>query len=300
VVALCVWCSGALGQDWQAVEVRRSQVAPGLHVLQGRGGNIAVLVGEDGVLLVDDEFPELADKIRAAIATLTPAPIRLVVNTNWHFDHANGNELMARAGAIIVAHERSRAHMLVEQQIPEFDPNLRIPPYPRLALPVITVKDSATLHFNGEEIELTHVPGAHSDGDLLVHFRKANVLHTGDLFFSKGLPFIHVSGGGSVDGMLRAADVILGLCDADTEVIPGHGQVSDRDGVREYREVLLAGRDRIAALLAQGKTLEEVVAAKPVEDPFARAGSGVPAALFAKLAYLDLAGKTGKQAPPGR
>jgi cyclase len=207
---------------------------------------------------------------------------------------------MAKAGAIIVAHERSRAHMLVEQQIPEFDPNLRIPPYPRLALPVVTVKDSATLHFNGEEIELTHVPGAHSDGDLLVHFRTANVLHTGDLFFSKGLPFIHVSGGGSVDGMLRAADVILALCDAETKVIPGHGQVSNRDGVREYREVLLAGRERIAALLAQGKTLEEVVAAKPVDDLFARAGSGVPAAMFAKLVYLDLAAKTGKPAPTGR
>jgi cyclase len=255
----------APAQDLEKVQIETVPVAGNIFLLMGSGGNISVSVGEDGVLLVDDEFPELIGKIKAAVAKLDPGPIRFVLNTNWHYDHANGNELLAKAGAVVIAHENSRKHMLGEQRIPEFDPGLIIPPYPKKALPVITVSNALTLHFNGDEVRMAHVPNAHSDGDLLFRFVKANVVHAGDLFFSNGFPFINISAGGTIEGMIKAAEEILGMCDERTKVIPGHGPLSDREGVRAFKDLLVAGRDRIAALVKKGKNLEETIAAKPVE-----------------------------------
>jgi cyclase len=289
-LAVLVLGRAAPAQDLDKVEIRTLKVAEGIWMLAGEGGNIGVLAGEDGVLLVDDEFPQLVEKIKAAVAPLSGGrAIRFVLNTNWHFDHADGNELFARGGAIVVAHERSREHMTREWGAPEFDPTQTVPPYPKAALPVITFKDSLTLHFNGDEVTAIHVPAAHSDGDVLYHFRRANVIHTGDLYFSNGFPFINVSSGGTIDGMIRASDEILSIADADTKVIPGHGTLSDRRGVQAFRDMLTAARARISRLVAEGKTLDEVLRSTPVADLYAGGQSFIPPELFVKVVYLDLA-----------
>jgi len=285
----------ALPQDFEKVQIQTVPVAGNIYMLIGEGGNIAVSVGEDGILLVDDEFPELVEKIKAAVAKLNPGPIRFVLNTNWHYDHADGNELLAEAGAIVIAHENSRKHMLSEWSAPELDSDFKIPPYPKKALPVITVSNSLTLHFNGDEIRMLYVPNAHSDGDLLFHFVKANVIHTGDLFFSNGFPFINISAGGTVEGMIKAADIILGMCDDRTKVIPGHGPFSGPDGVRAFRDLIVSGRDRIAALVTQGKSLDETLVSKPVEGLYKGGESWLTPDMFVKMVYLDLTGKFRKK-----
>lgn len=296
VLAVFLFAAGpAPGQDLAKVQIKTVPVAGNIFMLIGSGGNIGVSVGEDGVLLVDDEFPELVDKIKAAVARLDPGPIRFVLNTNWHYDHANGNELLADGGAIVIAHENSRKHMLGEQRLPELYPDLKIPPYPKKALPVITILNSMTLHFNGDEIRMAHVPNAHSDGDLLFRFVKANVVHAGDLFFSNGFPFINISAGGTVEGMIKAAEEILGMCDERTKVIPGHGPLSDREGVRAFKDLLVAGRDRIAALVKQGKSLDEAVAAKPAEGLYKGGKSWLSPDMFVKIVYQDLTGEFRKK-----
>jgi cyclase len=278
-------------QDLSKAEIKTVPVAGNISMLIGEGGNIGVSVGEDGTLLVDDEFPELIDKIKAAVVALKGGPIRFVLNTHWHYDHANGNEILAKAGAIVIAHENSRRHMTTYQAYPDLDPDLKMAPYPKEALPVITVKEGFALYFNGDEIRAVHVPNAHTDGDLLFHFVRANVVQAGDLVFSGGFPFINVSMGGTVEGMIKAADIIFGLCDARTKVIPGHGPLTDRAGVRAFKELIVAGRERIAALVKAGRTLEEVLAAKPVEGLYRAGESEVPPDIFVKVVYEDLTGK---------
>lgn len=291
-VLAVLWLNPAVpAQDSDRVEIQAVRVTDGVWMLTGSGGNIGVSAGEDGVLLIDDGFPQLVEKVKAAIAPISGGgPIRFVLDTNWHFDHADGNELFAKAGAVIVAHETSREHMTKEWSAPEFAPG-KIAPYPRAALPVITFRDSLTLHFNGDEVTAIHVPTAHSDGDALYHFRKANVIHTGDLYFSNGFPFINVSSGGTIDGMIRASDEILRIADADTKVMPGHGTLSDRRGVQSFRDMLVAARARIARLVKEGKTLEEVIQAAPVADLYTGGQSFIAPELFVKVVYLDLARK---------
>ncbi len=281
----------AVSQDWSKIEITTVPVAGNISMLVGAGGNIGVSVGEDGVLLVDDEFPELAGKIKAAIAALKPGPVRFVLNTNWHYDHANGNEVFAKAGAVVIAHENSRGHMLKDQTYPDLDPDFKIAPYPKEALPVITVKEALTLYFNGDEIQMIHAPNAHSDGDLIIHFTRANVVQAGDLVFSGAFPFINVFYGGTIDGAVKAADIILGLCDERTKVIPGHGPLTDRKGVLAYKNMLETAKTRVAALIKAGKTLEETVAAKPAAGLIKEGAPIMPEDGFVKLVYWDLTGK---------
>ena len=272
----------------QRGRIRTTAVAAGLSVLSGAGANIAVSVGEDGVLLVDDGVVPANEGVRAAIAALDTRPPRIVLNTNWHYDHADGNEAFAALGATVIAHQLSRPHMLAEQRITELEPTLVVAPYRRGALPVVTVDEPATIHFNGEEIAAIHVPDAHSDGDLAFFFRRANVIFTGDLFFPAGDLFIHYTGGGTTDGMIRAADRILALANDETRIVPGHGPVCRRADVMAARTFLAAIRDRIQALMERGQTVEQVVAANPLQDLFA-AQPSVPPARWARLVYEDLA-----------
>ncbi len=297
-LGLLLFAPGPAGsQDLSKVEITTVPVAGNISMLVGAGGNIGVSVGEDGVLLVDDEFPELAGKIKTAIAALNPGPVRFVLNTNWHYDHANGNEVFAKAGAVVIAHENSRGHMLTDQTYPDLDPDLKMGPYPKEALPVIAVKDALTLYFNGDEIRLIHAPNAHSDGDLLIYFTRANVIHAGDLVFPSGFPFINISYGGTVDGAIRAADVILGLCDERTKVIPGHGPLTDRSGVLAYKNMLETAKARVAALIKAGKTLEETVAAKPAAGLIKGGEPVMPEDAFVKVVYWDLTGKFRSRGP---
>jgi cyclase len=185
--------------------------------------------------------------------------------------------------------------MMNNQTFPEMDPDFKLAPYPKEALPVITIADDLTLHFNGDEVRMIHVPNAHSDGDILIHFVKSSVLHTGDLFFPNGFPFINVSSGGTVEGMIKAADVILGISDEQTKIIPGHGLLSNREGVIAFKDQLTAVRDRIAAFIKRGMSLEEVLAAKPIEGIYKGGEFGVSADIFVKVVFFDLTGEFRKK-----
>lgn len=277
----------APAQDPQEVTIQTIQVAPGVSMLVGQGGNIGVSAGEDGVFLVDDQYAPLTGKIKQAIRGLSDAPIRFVLNTHWHQDHTGGNENLGAAGALIVAHDNVRERMSVEQFLEAFD--RRVPASPPGALPVVTFSQTVTFHLNGDEIQASHVARAHTDGDAIIHFRKANVVHMGDNYFAGMYPFIDVSSGGSIDGMIAAADRILGMIDEDTKVIPGHGPLSNRAELQAFRDMLVGVRDAVAAEVGKGKTQDEVVAAKPTARFDAAWGGGFlnPEA-FTRIVYGDL------------
>lgn len=276
-------------QDFSKIQIETIKVADGIYMLQGAGGNIGVSVGEDGILMVDTQFAELNEKIKSAIAEISEGPIRIVLNTNWHYDHAYGNEPLGKSGALIIAHENTRTRMLSEQYFDDFD--MTVPVFPDAALPAVTFKDSLTLHFNGNEIQVVHIENAHSDADIAIYFREANVLHTGDLFFSVLYPYIDISHGGSIDGMIRASEKILGIVDENTKIIPGHGPLSNREGVKKFRDMLVTLRDRIKDRIREGKTLEEVLASKPTADFDKEKAQAVSPEMFVKIIYDELAKK---------
>ena len=250
--------------DYSKIEIKAQELAPGLYMLEGAGGNLGLSTGEDGTLLIDDQYAPLTEKIKAAVAKITPKPIRLVVNTHWHGDHTGGNENLGKDGAIIVAHDNVRARMAVEQSLKAF--NTMVPPSPHIALPVITFADGVTFHVNGDEVVVFHVAPAHTDGDSVVHFKKANVIHTGDLFFNGLYPFIDVENGGGIDGVIAAGKKILAMCDDNTKLIPGHGPVAKKADLANFIQVMEKIRANVAALVAAGKTQEEALAAKPTAE----------------------------------
>ncbi|HEX4955928.1 MAG TPA: MBL fold metallo-hydrolase [Thermoanaerobaculia bacterium] len=251
----------AAQQDFSKVAITVTPLTGGLAMLQGSGGNLAVAHGEDGVFLVDDQYAPLTDKIRAAVATLSAKPIRFVLNTHWHGDHTGGNENLGRAGTLIVAHDNVRVQMAVEHFSQVF--NIAIPASPAVALPVVTFNDTVTFHLNGETIHAYHVPPAHTDGDSVVWFKKADVVHLGDLFFNGLYPFIDGESGGSIDGVIAAANRVLGELGPATRIIPGHGPLAGKAELAAYRDMLVGVRANVAALVAAGKSLDETLAAKP-------------------------------------
>jgi len=248
-------------RDFSKVEVKAEKLAEGVHMLTGAGGNIGVSSGPDGVFLVDDQYAPLTQKIKAAVAAISDRPIRFVLNTHWHGDHTGGNENLGKAGVLVVAHDNVRRRMSAEQFIEAF--GSKVSASPAGALPVVTFSDTVTFHLNGEEVHAFHVPPGHTDGDSVVFFRKANVVHMGDLFFNGSYPFIDLSSGGSFEGVIGAAERVLGMVDEGTRVIPGHGPAARRRDLAAYRDVLVAVRDKVKPLVAAGKTLDEVKAAKP-------------------------------------
>lgn len=264
--------ASAQDEDFSKVQVKTLSVAGSVSMLEGSGGNIGVLAGPDGVLLVDDEFAPLVPKIRAAVQQLSPKPIRFVVNTHWHGDHTGGNAPLATDGAVIIAQDNVRKRLSTEQ-FHAFTKKV-IPPSPAVALPVVTFAQSLTLHFDGEDVEVLHVNSAHTDGDSILLFRKANVVHMGDVLFNGMYPFIDVSTGGSVDGVVAAVDLVLGRIDDQTKIIPGHGPLATKADLKRYRNMLATIRDRIKKAIGEGKTLDQVVASKPSADFDAVWGNG--------------------------
>jgi glyoxylase-like metal-dependent hydrolase (beta-lactamase superfamily II) len=260
------------GEHWDSVKIETVPVATGIYMLTGEGGNIGVSIGRDGTLIIDDQYAPLAAKIGDALETLDGGSPRFVINTHWHGDHAGGNEAFAGSGAIIVAHQRVRQALQEERSIPLFD--MHKPPSPRAALPVVTFDEHLTLHWNDQDIDLRHAPAAHTDGDAIVHFRTADVLHMGDTFFNGFYPFIDVDSGGSIRGMIAAAEQGLALAGADTKIIPGHGPLANRADLVAYRDMLVAAEATIGALRAAGKTPDEIVAARPTAELDAEWGDG--------------------------
>lgn len=262
-----------VAQDFSAVEIRTTKVSEGVYALQGAGGNLGLVVGANGAFLIDDQYAPLTDKIKAAVAEVTDQPIRFVFNTHWHGDHTGGNENMAEAGALIVAHDNVRKRMSAGQFMEFFE--REVPPAPEQALPVVTFNDQVTFHLGGHTVNAIHLPHAHTDGDAIVRLEEANAIHTGDIVFHGLYPFIDYDSGGSLAGMIGATDRVILLADEDTSIITGHGgPVVDRNQLRAYRDMLATVHGRLEELIEVGATLEQVLEAEITREFDAQWGQG--------------------------
>ena len=283
-----IYNSELLAQNFDDVKVTSEHVRNNIHVLFGAGGNIGVLEGEDGFVIVDNQFEPLAEKIKLALGEIGEGDVTYTINTHFHFDHADGNKAFGKAGATIVAHENARHRMMEDIliQVPGFD-TLTQEAYPEEALPALTFQSELNLHLNDETIRLIHVPSAHTDTDALIHFVESNVIHAGDVFVRYGIPFIDGPNGGSVSGMIDGAELLIDLCDEETLIIPGHGQVSKQGDVISFRDMLVDIRQRVSSLMNEGKELGEILESKP-----ARGYAGeLHADYIVLMIYQELNGK---------
>jgi len=247
-------------QDLSQVQVKSNKIAPNFYTLDGQGGTIGVLVGPDGVFMVDAQFAPLTDKIVAAVKQISDRPIKFLVNTHVHGDHTGGNENLGKMGVVIMARPELRARLVKPNPGANGAP---APSAPAPALPVVTYTAKTIVNMNGEEIQLIPIPAAHTDGDTLVFFPGQDVLMMGDYFRSAGYPNIDRANGGSLKGMIDGLQAAIDLAKPTTKVVPGHGEITNRAGLIAHREMIIALRDKVAPLVQQGKTLEEVVASKP-------------------------------------
>ena len=284
LAALVAPAAPLAGQNLDSVTITRQRLADGVYLLQGAGGNIGVSTGKDGVFLIDDDYAPLTPKVKAAVAGVSISPIRFVINTHWHRDHTGGNANLGDEGVIIVAQENVRTRMSKEQFVKAYD--AKVPAAPAAGWPVITFGESMAFYLNGDTVEVLHARAAHTDGDAIIHFRKANVIHTGDTFFNGFYPFIDVSTGGTLDGMIAAADTALSRSNDETRIIPGHGPVANRSQLTAYRDMLATVRIRVARAKSQGMTAEQFLNANLLADLDSRWGKGfMTPAQFAAVAY---------------
>jgi len=288
IVAATLFAAAAYAQDdLSKVEIKTEKLSDHIYMMTGSGGNLGVSVGDDGVFLIDAQFAALTPKIQAAIAKLSAKPVRFMLNTHWHFDHTGGNENLGKAGAVIVAQENVRKRLSSEGFIAFF--GMKTKAEAPIALPIVTFTRDASFHLNGEEIRATHAPRAHTDGDTVVQFTKSDVVHMGDTFFNGLYPFIDTSSGGSVAGVLAAADRALKTVSDQTKIIPGHGPLGTKADLKAYRDMLAAVSGRVAGQIKQGKKMEEVVASKPTAQYDAKWGKGfLPPDKFVEMLYENL------------
>ena len=261
LVITALFVSTSIPAQEQKVEYIPTTLSETLTMLKGRGGNIAISAGEDGVYIIDDQIKPLTNQLLVAISKVSDQPIRFVINTHYHGDHVGGNQAIGKSGAVIIAHDNIHKRMGSDQFSHFF--NSTTPAWPKDALPVITFNDQVTLHFNGEIAKVYHVPHGHTDGDSIVHFPSSDVIHMGDIFFNQRYPFIDLDGGGSIQGMIEGVEMGLSIAGKDTRIIPGHGPLGNRESLAEYLDFLVEARDKVQKLIDEGKSLEETVAARP-------------------------------------
>ena len=274
--------------DFSTVEIKTTRLAQDFYTLEGRGGTVSVLTGPDGVLLVDSQFAPLTDKLVAAIRKISDQPIRFLVDTHLHGDHTGGNENFAKLGVLVFGRDALRARLEHPNAAPDGTP--RKPAAP-MALPVVTYDGPVSIHVNGEKVRLIPVRNAHTDGDTLISFPGHDIIATGDCYRGIGYLYVDLSNGGSLDGELEALGTIIGLAGPHTKIIPGHGPITDRSGVIAERDMILVLREKMTALIAQGKTLEEVIAAKPTAGFDAQVPQGAQSAdEIVKWMYAALKG----------
>lgn len=277
----------AQDQDFSAVQIETQQVGSGLYMLIGSGGNIALSTGPDGSVLVDTQYAPLNQKIVAAVRAAGGGDVEYVINTHWHGDHTGGNEPLGKAGAVIIAHDNVLTRMSTEQFMAAF--NQRVAPSPAAARPVVTFPTRTTFHLNGNVVNVVHVENAHTDGDSIVHFANANVIHTGDTYMKDVYPFIDVGSMGSIDGFIRSSEAVLARSDANTKIIPGHGALANKSDMQRFHDMLVKVRGNIQTLIDQGKTEDEVFAAKPTDEFDAAWGQGfMTPEQFTRFAYQSL------------
>jgi len=242
-------------RDFSQTEIKATHVAGTVYMLKGEGGNIGISVGSDGVLMVDDQFAPLQEKIQSAIDQLSESDVRFLCNTHWHGDHTGGNEAVAKAGTTIIAHENVRKRLEAGQFVPFF--NKQIDPRPKDALPVITFDQSVTIHFNGERIDVLHFPAGHTDGDSIIFFRESNVVHMGDHFFNGIYPYIDLSSGGNVEGFINNVEEVLRQLPDDIKIIPGHGPLANKNDLNAYHAMLIEARGIVKKAIDDGHSLEQ-------------------------------------------
>jgi cyclase len=287
--AALIACSSALAQqqDFSTVKIETIPLAPNLFMLLGAGGNMALSTGPNGSVLVDTQFAPLNEKIRAAVRAAGGTDVKFVVNTHWHGDHSGGNEPLGKAGAVIIAHNNVRVRMSTEQVMAAL--NQTVPPSPAAALPTLTFPNRATFHWNGNTVNVFHVENAHTDGDSIVQFANLNVIHTGDTYMKDTFPFIDRSSGGTIDGFIKASEVVLARSDASTKIIPGHGALATRADYQRFHDMLVKVRGNLKTLIDQGKSEDEAVAAKPTAEFDAVWGTGfMMPDNFVRFAYDSL------------
>ena len=270
--------------DYSKIEIKTTKLNDKFYTLEGQGGMIGALVGPDGVFLVDTQFAPLTEKIVAAVKKISPSPIKFIVDTHVHGDHTGGNENFAKLGAVLFSRDQLRARLA--------RPAGNAAPAPAAALPVVTYDGPVTLHMNGEEVQLIPIRSAHTDGDTLVRFPGLDVMMTGDYYRSLGYPNIDRANGGSLNGMLEGLGTTIGLAGPNTKIIPGHGATVDRSAVIAHRDIMLAVRDRVSQMIKQGKTAQEIIAAKPTADFDSKVESAATTSeRFINQLYAELGGK---------
>jgi cyclase len=283
--ALALAAPAVAQQDYSKVEIKAQQLAPGVAVLFGAGGNIGVSYGEDGTILIDDQFAPLTEKIQAAVAGLGAQPVKFLINTHWHGDHSGGNENLGKAGAVIMAHDNVRVRMASDQKT-RFG---EVKASPKAALPVVTYAEGLKLHLNGEEVRAIAVAPAHTDGDSIIHWTRSNVIHMGDLFFNKmSFPFVDTGSGGKVRGVIAAADKALALANDQTKIIPGHGEVATKADLAAYRKMLSEIVTKVGTGIKAKKTLDQIKAMRPADGYGVKADGFITADAFVEVVYKEL------------
>ena len=257
----------------QDVKITALPVTDNIFMLTGQGGNIGLFLGKDGTFIVDDQFAPLTEKIIAAIKSVGGDTPRFLLNTHFHGDHTGGNENLGKAGTLIFSHDNVRERLVNGSVIKEF--GMKTPPANNVALPVVTFSDNMHFHINSDSVQAIHVANAHTDGDSIIHFKKANVVHTGDIFFNGFYPFIDGAHGGSLRGTIAAVDVILGITDASSKIIPGHGPLGDKAQLQAYRDMLANAYTRLLKLKNEGVSVEDAIALDPLKDLEAQWGGGI-------------------------